>query len=66
MNRFITESEVEEAKKKRAEEWEAAREAGRELRKYISLFVTYLTFFFFNLYTYKFYLLYLELWGTAF
>ena len=33
MNRFITESEVEEAKKKRAEEWEAARSAGRELRE---------------------------------
>jgi len=31
MNRFVTESEVEEAKKKRAEEWEAARSAGREL-----------------------------------
>lgn len=32
MNRFIKESDVEEAKKKRAEEWEAARAAGRELR----------------------------------
>lgn len=31
MNRFIKESDVEEAKKKRAEEWEAARAAGREL-----------------------------------
>ena len=41
MNRFVTESEVEEAKKKRAEEWEAAREAGRELRKYTFLHLTF-------------------------
>jgi len=33
MNRFVTETEVEEAKKKRAEEWEEARAAGREVRK---------------------------------
>ncbi|XP_057302160.1 PSME3-interacting protein-like [Hydractinia symbiolongicarpus] len=31
MNRFVTEAEVEETKKKRAEEWEKARAAGREL-----------------------------------
>lgn len=31
MNRFVTEAEVEETKKKRAEEWENARAAGREL-----------------------------------
>lgn len=30
-NRFVTETDVEEAKKKRAEEWEKARAAGREL-----------------------------------
>jgi len=30
-NRFVTETEVEEAKKKRKEEWEVARAAGREL-----------------------------------
>lgn len=35
MNRFVTEAEVEETKKKRAEEWENARAAGRELRKFV-------------------------------
>jgi len=30
-SRFVTETEVEEAKKKRKEEWEVARAAGREL-----------------------------------
>ena len=29
---FISETDIEEAKKKRAEEWEKAREQGRELR----------------------------------
>lgn len=30
---FISETDVEAAKKKRAEEWEEARAAGRKLRK---------------------------------
>lgn len=32
-NRFISETEVEEAKKKREEKWEKARAAGRTLRQ---------------------------------
>ena len=38
---FISEKDVDEAKKKRAEEWKKAREEGREIRKSFSFTKTF-------------------------